>query len=68
MGLEQDIASTAAYITRASRRINRHNRVAARSRNPRTVATARDLVSVLTVLLGNVQRKHRLLRQAARKH
>lgn len=68
MGLEQDMACTEAYIARASKRIKRQRRVADRSRNRHTADTARDLVCVLTVLLGNVERKHRFLRKAIRTH
>ena len=68
MGLQQDIARSEAYITRANRRIEKQRRVADRSHNPRTADTARDLVCVLTVLVANVERKHLFLRKAVRTH
>ena len=68
MGVKQNMASTQAYITRASKRIKRQRRVADRSRNPRTANAARDLVCVLTVLLANVERKHRFLQKVVRTH
>ena len=68
MGLEQDMAGREAYIARANKRIKRQRRVADRSRNPHIADTARDLVCVLTVLLRNVERKHRFLRKAGSTH
>ena len=67
MGLQQDIASAEAYIARANRRIGKQWHLIDRSSNEQTVATARDLVDVLSVLLINVERQQgqrRLLRGA----
>ena len=58
MGIKQDIASATVYMSRTNRRIEMQRRLIARSRNAKTVATARDLVDVLTVLLANVEHRH----------
>lgn len=66
MGLKQDIAGAEAYITRANRRIEKQRGLIGRSRDPAIVATAQDLVDVLTTLRANVEHQHqRLQREAA---
>ena len=67
MGLKQEIAGAEAYMSRTNRRIEKQRHLIGRSRNEQTVATARDLVDVLTALLANVEYRHqRLLHQAER--
>jgi hypothetical protein len=73
MGLKRDIARAEAYITRANRRIGKHRHLIGHSPDRQTVATAREVVEVLTTLLVNVEHQHRRLQQqaetaAARKH
>jgi hypothetical protein len=58
MGVKQDVVGAEAYIELANRRIGKQRHLIARSRNPQTVATARDLVEVLAALLSNVERQH----------
>ena len=65
MSLRQDIAGAEAYIARTSRRIVKQRSLIGRSRNEETVATARDLVAVLTSLLKNVEHQHQRLRGQA---
>jgi hypothetical protein len=64
MGLQQDIASAEAYIARANRRIGKQRHLIDRSRNEQTVATARDLVDILSALLMNVVERQ----QGRRRH
>jgi hypothetical protein len=73
MGLKQDIAGTEVYMARATRRIGKARHLIGRSPNGQTVATAGELVEVLTALLANVEHRHQQLRlkaeaAAARKH
>ena len=65
MSLRRDIAGAEAYIARTSRRIVKQRSLIGRSRNEETVATARDLVAVLTALLKNVEHQHQRLRGQA---
>jgi hypothetical protein len=58
VGVKQDVVGAEAYIARANRRIGKQRHLIARSRNQQTVATAQDLVEVLTALLANVERQH----------
>jgi hypothetical protein len=58
VGVKQDVVGAEAYIARANRRIGKQRHLIARSRNRQTVATAQDLVEVLTALLANVERQH----------
>ena len=63
MGVNQDIAASAKiYMSRTNRRIEKQRRLIERSRNARTVATARDSVDVLTALLANVEHRHQRLK------
>ena len=55
MGLKQDIAGTEVYMARATRRIGKARHLIGRSPNGQTVATAGELVEVLTALLANVE-------------
>ena len=73
MSLKQDIAGAEVYMARANRRIGKARHLIGRSPNGQTVATAGELVEVLTALLANVEHRHRQLRLkaeavAARKH
>ena len=73
MGLKQDIAGTEVYMARATRRIGKARHLIECSPNGQTVATARELIDVLTTLLANVEHQHRRLRlkaepAAAKKH
>jgi hypothetical protein len=63
VGLKQDIVGAEAYIAKANRRIGKQRHLMGRSRNRQTVATARDLIEVLTALLANVERQ-----QGRRRH
>jgi len=63
VGVKQDIASAKVYMARTNRRIERQRHLIERSRNAQTVATARDLVEVLTVLLANVEHRHQRLQK-----
>jgi hypothetical protein len=67
MGLKQDIASAQVYMSRTNRRIEKQRHLIGRSRNVQTVATARDLVEVLTALLANVEHRHQRLQDKAGK-
>jgi len=58
VGVKQEVVGAEAYIARANRRIGKQRHLIARSRNQQTVATAQDLVEVLTALLANVERQH----------
>ena len=62
MGVNQDIASAKVYMSRTNRRIEKQRHLIERSRNAQTVATARDLVEVLTALLANVEHRHQRLK------
>jgi hypothetical protein len=73
MGLKQDIAGTEVYMARANRRIGKQRRLMERSPNQQTIATAQEVIEVLTTLLVNVEHRHRRLQlkaeaAAARKH
>jgi hypothetical protein len=61
VGVKQDIASAKVYMARTNRRIEKQRYLIGRSRNAHTVATARDLVEVLTALLANVEHRHQYL-------
>jgi hypothetical protein len=63
VGVKQDIASAKVYMARTNRRIERQRHLIERSRNAHTIATARDLVEVLTAFLANVEHKHQLCRR-----
>jgi hypothetical protein len=65
MSLREDIAGAEAYISRTSRRLVKQRNLIGRSRNREIVATARDLVAVLTALLKNVEHQHQRLRDQA---
>ena len=65
MGLKQDIASAQVYMSRTNRRIEKQRHLIGRSRNEQTVATARDLIEVLTALLANVEHRHQRLQDKA---
>ena len=65
MGLKQNIAGAEVYVARANRRIGKARRLIGRSPNGETVATARELVEVLTTLLANVEYRHRQLQEKA---
>ena len=67
MGLQQDIASAKVYMSRTTRRIEKQRHLIGRSRNEQTVATAQDLVEVLTALLANVEHRHQRLQDRAGK-
>jgi len=67
VGVKQDIADAKVYMARTNRRIERQRHLIERSRNAQTVATARDLVEVLTVLLANVEHRHQRLQDKAGK-
>jgi hypothetical protein len=66
VGVNQDIASAKVYMSRANRRIEKQRHLIKRSRNALTVATARDLVEVLTALLANVEHRHQRLQDKPR--
>lgn len=73
MGLKEDIAGAEVYMARANRRIRKARQLIGHSPNGQTVATAGELVEVLTALLANVEHRHQQLRlkaetAAARKH
>ena len=61
MDVKQDIASAKVYMARTNRRIEKQRHLIERSRNAQTIATARDLVEVLTALLANVEHRHQHL-------
>jgi hypothetical protein len=65
VGVKQDIASAKVYMSRTSRRIEKQRHLIGRSRNAQTVATARDLIEVLTALLANVEYRHQRLHDQA---
>jgi hypothetical protein len=65
MDLRREIAGAEAYIARTSKRISKQRHLIVHSRNEQTVATARDLVEVLTALLTNVEHRHHRLQSEA---
>jgi hypothetical protein len=62
VGVKQDIASAKVYMARTNRRIEKQRHLIERSRDAQTVATARDLVEVLTALPANVEHRHHVCR------
>ena len=65
MGWKQDIVGTRVYIDRANKRIGKARHLIGHSPNRETVATARELVDVLTRLLANVEHTHQRLQRTA---
>jgi hypothetical protein len=64
-GPETGTRRAEAYIARTSKRISKQRHLIVHSRNEQTVATARDLVEVLTALLTNVEHRHHRLQSEA---
>ena len=61
MGLKEERVAADNYIARANRRIAKERGLISRSRNPETVAIAKELVEVLTILCSNVEHHRRYL-------
>jgi hypothetical protein len=61
MGVDQDLAAADAYIRQANRRIAKERALVDRTANPKTKATVRDLIEVLTILRSNVEDRQRSL-------
>jgi hypothetical protein len=65
MMTKQDFRGAETYIARADRLIEKHRGLIGRSHNRQNVATARDLVNVLSVFRANVEHRHRRFQRDA---
>lgn len=67
MVVRRDIFDARAYLSRATRRLEKQRALIRRSQSAQTVALARDLMKLLVTLRSNVQRQHDRLQKMDRR-